>query len=128
MLALDPDGDLQSIAAAMESSMHAVRTIELTVATRTAKVDGVAVEAGQTIGLLDDTLVAAGPDLSSVLQQAFEKAGAGSAELATLYYGESMPLPEVNQLAAQLLSRWPSLQVEIHAGGQPHYPIIASIE
>ena len=128
MLALDPDGDLQSVAAAMESSMQAVRTIELTVATRTAKVDGVAVEVGQTIGLLDDTLVAAGQDLSSVLQQTFEKAGAGSAELATLYYGESLPLPEVHQLAAQLLSRWPALQVEIHAGGQPHYPIIASIE
>jgi hypothetical protein len=128
MLALDPDGDLESVAAAMEASMQAVRTVEVTVATRTAKVDGVAVAAGQVIGLLDDRLVSAGDDLAAVLQDAFEKAGAESAELATLYYGEAIPPQEVEQLAEQLGSRWPGLQLEIHAGGQPHYPIIASVE
>ncbi len=128
MLALDPAGDLESVAAAMEACMQAVRTVEVTVATRTAKVDGVAVSAGQTIGLLDDTLVAAGDDLAAVLQETFEKAGAGGAELATLYYGAAIPLPEVKRLVEQLTSRWPSLQVEIHEGGQPHYPIIASVE
>jgi hypothetical protein len=128
MLALDPDGDLATVAAAMESCMQSVRTVEVTMATRTAKVDGVQVTAGQAIGLLDDTLVAAGDDLGDVLQATFEKAGAERAELATLYYGEAIPLPEVNRWAEQLVSRWPGLQVEIHDGGQPHYPIIASVE
>jgi len=128
LLALDPDGDLDTVAAAMASSMQAVRTVELTVATRTAKVDGVSVSAGQTIGLLDDTLVAAGDNLGTVLQETFEKAGAGQAELATLYYGETIAPAEVNQLADRLRGRWPGLQVEIHEGGQPHYPIIASVE
>ena len=128
MLALDPDGDLDTVAAAMASSMQAVRTVELTVATRTAKVDGVSVSTGQTIGLLDDTLIAAGDNLGAVLQETFEKAGAGQAELATLYYGEAIAPAEVDRLADQLKSRWPGLQVEIHEGGQPHYPIIASVE
>jgi hypothetical protein len=88
----------------------------------------VSVSTGQTIGLLDDTLIAAGDNLGAVLQETFEKAGAGQAELATLYYGEAIAPAEVERLADQLKSRWPGLQVEIHEGGQPHYPIIASVE
>lgn len=128
MLALDPDGKLDEVAAAMVSSMQAVRTVEVTVATRSAKVDGVDVCAGQTIGLLDDTLVAAGENLYDVLRDSLGKAGASRAELATLYYGSDIRLAEVKQLSEQLRAEWPGLQIEIHEGGQPHYPIIASVE
>ncbi len=128
MLTFDPDGELDVVAAAMEASMRAVRTVEVTVATRTARVDGVDVSAGQTIGLLDDTLVQAGEELFDVLRGTLEKAGAGQAELVTLYYGAGIDQAGIARLADRLRSEWADLQIEIHEGGQPHYPVIASVE
>ncbi len=57
MLVHDPNGDLSAVAARMTSALATVRTGEITIATRTTSVEGVNVEIGQTIGLLDGRLV-----------------------------------------------------------------------
>jgi dihydroxyacetone kinase-like predicted kinase len=128
LLAIDPEGELDRVAEAMMSASHAVRSGELTVATRSVEMEGVHVRQGQVIGLLDDRLCAAGDDLTQVMTQLLECAGAGEAELVTMYYGAPLQQEEAEALAEVARKAWPELEVEVVNGGQPHYHLILSIE
>ncbi len=50
---LNPDGDLDAVAAKMTKAIEDVTTIEVTTATRTVDIDGVSVEKGQVIALVN---------------------------------------------------------------------------
>jgi hypothetical protein len=59
MLLHNPEGDLAAVAEKMIKSLDTVRTGEVTTATRSVEIDGVNVETGQVIALLDGKLVLA---------------------------------------------------------------------
>jgi DAK2 domain fusion protein YloV len=128
MLALAPDGDFGATVQAMTEAMSGVVTGEVTVATRSVDIDGVHVQEGQAIGLLDGKLAAAGESPESVTITLLEKAAAQEAELITLYYGADMPVKQANQLADRIRERCPKQEVELIEGGQPHYRLIFSVE
>ncbi|HSB89393.1 MAG TPA: DAK2 domain-containing protein, partial [Anaerolineales bacterium] len=128
MLAHDPYGDPFQVASAMEAALAHVRTAEMTQATRSVGLDGVSVREGQIIGLLDGQLAVSGDSLEAALLAILQKADAGAAELVTLYYGADLAPAEAERLADVIRRAWPKLEVELHEGGQPHYPLILSIE
>ena len=128
LLALDPEGELQTVSQAMTQAVGDIKTVELTVATRSVELDGVEVREGQVIGLLNGKLAVSGDDLEPVLLQVLEKAGAQQAELISLYYGAGLTAIQANKLGDRVRETWPRLEVEIVRGGQPHYQFIASLE
>lgn len=128
LLALDPDGELEAVSHAMRQAVGDVKTIEMTVATRTVELDGVQVQEGQVIALLNGKLSVSGDDLETVLLQALEKADAPQAELISLYYGAGLTAIQANKLGDRVREKWPRVEVEIVRGGQPHYQFIASLE
>ncbi len=128
MLALAPDGDFDATVRAMTEAMSGVVTGEVTVATRSVDIDGVYVQEGQAIGLLDGKLAAAGDTPESVTMKLLEKGIPEDAELITLYYGADMPVMQANQLADRIREQCPKQEVELIEGGQPHYHLILSIE
>jgi len=128
LLALDPDGELEAVSQAMRQAVGGVKTIEVTVATRTVELDGVQVQEGQVIALLNGKLSVSGDDLEAVLLQALEKADAPQAELISLYYGAGLTAIQANKLGDRVREKWPRVEVEIVRGGQPHYQFIASLE
>ncbi len=128
MLALDPQGNLETVAASMRQALAQVQTAELTVATRSVETDGVPVREGQVIGLLNGRLVVAGDSLPQALTAVLQQADVAKAELITLYYGADLTAMQANQLADQVRQAWPDQEVEVIEGGQPHYGLILSIE
>jgi len=128
LLALDPEGDLETVSQAMTAAVGDIKTVELTVATRSVELDGVQVREGQVIGLLNGKLAVAGDDLEAVLLEVLDEAGAAHAELVSLYYGAGMIAIQANKLGDRVRETWPRLEVEIVRGGQPHYQFIASLE
>ena len=36
--------------------------------------------------------------------------------------------PELETLVSDIEARYPEIEIEIHAGGQPHYPLLLSAE
>ena len=50
----------------------------------------------------------------------------GGHEVLTLLTGEDAPPLEA--LLAAIAQRHPGVEVEVHAGGQPHYPLLLSAE
>ena len=128
MLAHDPNGDPGRVAAAMEAALRHVHTGELTVATRSVELDGVPVREGQVIGLLDGRLAVAGEQLEGTLMALLKKADASQFEIITAYYGMDLTAKEAARLADRIREAWPEQEVELHEGGQPHYPLILSLE
>jgi dihydroxyacetone kinase-like predicted kinase len=128
MLAVDAQGDFDQVVKSMTDCLDEVKSAEITIATRSVEIDGVAVEQGQVIGLLNDRLATAGDNLTQVLMAVLEKADADEAELITLYSGCDLPSMRANQIADEVRAKWPRQEVELVEGGQPHYHLIVSIE
>jgi dihydroxyacetone kinase-like predicted kinase len=128
MLSLQPNGELDSVAEKMTKALSNVKTGEITIATRTVEIDGVSVKDGQVIALLDGKLALAAGSVDEGVMNLLEKAAADKAEIVTLFYGEGMPHAEANRIADLVKTKYPSLEVEVQEGGQPHYQFIISIE
>src|SRR5512142_1600044 len=128
MLSFHPDGELNAVSGKMTKALENVRTGEITTATRSVEIDGVKVETGQVIALLDGKLVASAGSVEEGCLQLLEKAKAEEHELITLFYGQDMPHADANRIADVIRSRYAVQEVEVQEGGQPHYQFIISVE
>ena len=124
----DAGEDMTAVVDAMGEAMRHVITGEVTRATRSAHIDGLDVEQGQTIGLLNGSLVAAGDTLTEVVVSLLRRANASEMDLITLYYGEDQDASAAAALAAHLADIFPNQHVETVYGGQPLYPYLISVE
>lgn len=127
-LAFDPDEPVAANAAAMDRARGSVRTVEVTRAAADRTADGVRARAGEPIAMVDDRLVAASTTIEQALLAGLEEAGAGGGGLITLYGGRDLPKGELVALGASVGDRFRGLEVETVEGGQPLYPVIASVE
>jgi dihydroxyacetone kinase-like predicted kinase len=128
VLTLNHQADLETNANMMLQAMQEVRTGEVTVATRDVGLGGLAVKAGQVIGLLDDELVVAGEAPRDVVQRLLERMDASELEIVTLYFGADVAPAEAQELGEQLQDLHAELEFEVLEGGQPHYFYIISAE
>jgi dihydroxyacetone kinase-like predicted kinase len=128
MLAYNYSADLDTNARAMERSAGEVQTAEVTVAVRDVQIDGLEVKEGQLIGLVEGKLVATGSEFNSLVTALFEHMDMEEVEVLTFYYGEAMSEQQAQDLADTVGSAYPDLEIEILAGGQPHYHYIISAE
>jgi dihydroxyacetone kinase-like predicted kinase len=108
--------------------MRQTQTAEITTAVRDASVDGVEVRAGQTIGLLNGDLLAAGDQRETVIDDLLGHMGMDDCEIATIYYGQTTSRADADALAARIHERFADLEIEVQDGGQPLYDFIISAE
>jgi DAK2 domain fusion protein YloV len=128
LLAFDYEADFKTNTQIMEKALSAVRSIEITRAVRSTKVNGLRIKRKQPIGLLDGQLLAVGDSNLDVVNQITAKLDLDTAEVVTIYYGEDAEAIEAEQIGASIGERHPQLQVEVIRGGQPHYSYIISVE
>ena len=83
---------------------------------------------GDAIALVDGTLVHACPEPTDALLTGLSHARAGAASLVTLYGGADLPEGALANSKDLVADRFPGVEVEALAGGQPLYVLIASVE
>ena len=128
MLAYNYNADLNANARAMERSIQEVQTAEVTTAVRDVRLDGLEVQAGQVIALIDGELKIAGEALDAVAEEILEHMNADEVEIFTFYYGETVTEENAQALVERLALRYPDVEIEVVEGGQPHYHYIISAE
>jgi DAK2 domain fusion protein YloV len=128
MMHLNPDGDMDAVAARMIKSINDITAIEITTATRTVEIDGVSVEQGQVIALVNGKLAYSSASLEASCLGVLEKAETAKHELITLFYGEDLSLTEASQIVDAIRKVFPAQEIELQDGGQPHYQFIISVE
>lgn len=128
MMHLNPDGDLDTVAAKMVKAIEEVTTVEVTTATRTVEIDGVSVEQGKVIALVNDKLAVSAATVEEGCLRALAYAHAEDHELITLFHGEGLSIAETNRIVDVIRAAYPAQEIELQDGGQPHYQFIISIE
>lgn len=128
MLRFSPDGEYDEVVKEMTAGLQDVETGEITVATRTVEINGVQVHKGQVIALLNGKLVYSASSIEEALLGLLAKSTIADRERITLFSGADLSQKEINRLADKIRSAYPSHELELHEGGQPHYQFIISIE
>jgi DAK2 domain fusion protein YloV len=128
LLALNYQADLAANAQVMEEAATTIETIEITTAVRSVQINGIFVQEGEVIGLVDGVLQVKGTSPAHVTLAALRQIDAESHEIVTIYYGESVTSDEAQQLADEIKTEYPEQEVEVVDGGQPHYYYILSAE
>ena len=126
LVAFHNERSAEANATAMREALAGVVTGEIAVASRDASADGVAVREGEFLALLDGRAVAAGAGFDDVARELLELLLAQPRDVLTLLRGEGAP--PLNGLLDELAERHPELELDVHDGGQPHYPLLLSAE
>ena len=128
LLSLNYQANLATNVRTMGDAAEAIETAEITQAVRSVQIDGLEVEEGEVIGLVNGKLKAKGDDPAKVVMDSLQAMDAEDFEIITLYYGETITADEAQQLADQIADRYPEQEIEVVDGGQPHYHYILSAE
>jgi DAK2 domain fusion protein YloV len=126
LLAYDGARPAVENAAEMRGAAERVSTGAVTTASRDVRVNGLAIERGAYLGLLEGEPVAGGDNLAAVAETVVERLLAEPRDVLTLLTGADEP--QLDELLRDLERRYPELEVEVHEGGQPHYPLLLSVE
>ena len=125
-LPFDPAVDVDANEQAMRAAAGAVAAAEITRASRSASVDGLAVHEGEYLALLGGRAFASGEDLWMVLDALLERFAADGQSFVQVLRGSGAP-DEV-EITDRYASRTPGLELDVQWGGQPHYPLLLSAE
>ena len=126
IVAFDSSKDADANAEAMEEALGSIATGAVTIASKDAQLNGVAISKGNFLGLAGGEPVAQGADFDEVAHAVFERLLAEPRDFVTLLTG--LDSPDVTGLVAALEREHPDLELEVHKGGQPHYPLLVSAE
>lgn len=126
MVVYHPEREAGENESAMARAQEGVVTGEVTIASRDVTLDGIEVRKGAWLGLADGSAVASGPSFDTVAAVVAERLLDGGREILTLLTGADEPI--LGPLVGEIGERHPDVEIEIHAGGQPHYPLLLSAE
>jgi fatty acid kinase len=126
LVAYDGTRGADENAAAMFAAAAGVATGEVTRASRDVELDGLAIRRGDWLGLADGEPVAGGADFADVAFELVARLLADPRTLLTLLTGAEPP--PLDGLVERLRASHPELEVEVHEGGQPHYPLLLGAE
>jgi DAK2 domain fusion protein YloV len=125
-VAFDGSGGADDNLAAMREALESVATGAVTVASRDTELNGIEVRSGAYLGLADGDAVAGGDDFDEVASAVIERLLSEPRDVLTLLTGEDEP--QLDTLLERIEGAHPELELEVHAGGQPHYPLLVSAE
>jgi dihydroxyacetone kinase-like predicted kinase len=122
--AFDPAAEVDANEASIQEALAPLVAAEVTVASRDATVDGVAVREGQYLAIVDGRAFATGDDVWEVLDVVLAHFASEGLALVSIFRGDDAP--DEDALAARVESH--GLEPAVYWGGQPHYPLLLSAE
>jgi DAK2 domain fusion protein YloV len=126
LVAFSQDRSAEENAAEMQRALQCVATGEVTVASRDAALNGLSVRQGEYLGLAGEKAIATGTSFDDVARAVAEALLDDPRDVLTLLAGEDAP--PLDALLQELAERYEELEIEVHDGGQPHYPLLLSAE
>ncbi len=128
MMAFSAGEPAEKVLDAMRRAMQSVRVGEITRAVRDAKMNGWTITEGQTLSIAEGEIVGVSDDLEAAVYTLVETLRDDDSEIITLYYGADVTESEAEALVRLLQERFPDLEVEFYAGGQPVYTYLITVE
>ncbi len=128
LLAFNPQADFQTNVNLMNESRSLIKTIEVTRATRSTRINGFAIQKSQAIGLLDGKLMAVSDRTGDVVIDILSKIDLIGAETVSIYCRNNTGKAEAKKIKELMFQKNPKLNIDVLQGGQPLYDFLISIE
>ena len=128
LLGFNPELPVAENLANMNAASRSLETLEITQSVRDSVVDGREVKAGQFMAILDGRLVALADAAEPAVTEGLAHASVEPDSIITLYYGEDADADRAAALGQTLQEAYDEAEVDVYAGGQPHYPYLVSVE
>lgn len=110
----------------MAATAAALATGEITRASRDVALDGVSIRSGDWLGLVEGRPLVGGAEFADVAFEVVARLLVEPRSLLTLLTGADPP--PLDGLVERLQASHPELEIEVHEGGQPHYPLLLGAE
>jgi hypothetical protein len=128
LLAFDDTMEFDELKEAIESEISGIVPIQVTYAIRDSEIAGEEIKKDEYLVFVGKELKAHGFDLNEVVTKVLEEQIDRGFEIMTMFYGQEIEAKTAELIANELMEKYPDLKVEIHDGGQPHYPLLISLE
>jgi dihydroxyacetone kinase-like predicted kinase len=126
LVAFGAQSPLEQNVEAMEEAAGVVRAGSVARASRSATVADVEVAEGQFLGLVEGEPVASGDELAPVATDVVARLVGEQADVLTVLVGDGAAAADT--VVDAIRAAHPSLEIEVHEGGQPHYPLLFAVE
>ncbi len=123
-----PDLSCEENTEAMKEEIGNVKSGEVTYAVRDTMIDDKEIKSGDIMGIGDQSILAVGSDVETVALDMTRELLSEDDSLVSIYYGKDCDEKKAEDLKEEILKEYPELEVEVHAGGQPIYYYIISVE
>ncbi len=128
MLSFDPDADEQTNEAALTEACSMVKTLSVTYAARDSEFDGLHIEKGQYLGMIEGKVDTVSQSLNECVTAITEKALSGDEAFVNVFYGSDTNETEAQEVKAILANKLSCADINIVNGGQPVYYYVISVE
>jgi DAK2 domain fusion protein YloV len=128
LLDYDPHGDAEHNATCMSAAADRVITASVTRSIRDSASDAGPIAEGDIIGLAGDAISVVSPSVAECVEGLLAKLLRDTHEIVTLIEGEGATAGDTRRITGWVEERFPTVEIEIHHGGQPLYPYLLSIE
>ena len=112
----------------MNEARLLVKTVEVTRATRSTRINGFNIQKDQAIGLLDGKLMAVNDSTGGVVVDILSKIDLCGSETVSIYCRNNTAKIEARKIRELIFQKNPRLNIDILQGGQPLYDFLISIE
>lgn len=128
LISFDETATAEANQAGMEDAITAVKSGQVTYAVRDTSIDGKEIKTGDYMGIDDAGIQAVGQDITEVVKDLIGAMADEDSELLSIYYGSDVEEEKANALVEAVQAAYPDFEVEAHAGGQPIYYYILSLD
>jgi dihydroxyacetone kinase-like predicted kinase len=113
---------------AMLEACAQVKTGEVTYAVRDTVLNGLEIKAGDFLGIAEGKIRVTGKEKNRTAEELLDHLVQGGTDMVTILYGQDVTEAEAKELVQSLESKYPEIEWEVHAGGQPLYYYLFAVE
>lgn len=128
LLGYSPEVSVEDALSSMKENISNVKTLEITRAAKSARINSTDINQGQIIGRIEGSMIVTGETTLEVLKKGILECELPRVSLVTLYWGHTTNEDEAQETSDLLQRILPNLELELVYGGQPHYNYIVSLE
>lgn len=128
MVGFDGEADVSDNEAAMKEAMSEISSGQVTYAVRDTSIDGKEIKTGDYMGIDDDGIKSVGTDITEVVKELIREMSNEDSELLSVYYGSDVTAEDAEKMQQTLEEEFSDYEMEFHAGDQPVYYYIISVE
>ena len=123
-----PDKSPEENEGIMNEEIKKVKTGQVTYAVRDTVINDLEIKQGNIMGIGDHDILSVGTVVEDTAMEMLEKMIDEDSELISIYFGSEVDEEMVGDFTAEVKNSYPNCDVESHAGGQPIYYYIISVE